>query len=177
MRSISAKVGRMSGQPWWATVMVSSGAWRCCWRTPVSMPSRLPRICTGGWMRAVFRPATASSCCSTLAKCCRKSGRTWSASWEKRWPAWYAEAVPPTSTACGQDALQSRGRGQHILPLRSRGVFGHDACGHSVAKSGGVGHKGRRHGGGRFARCRLAARGWLAGRGVGLPSLASGRGR
>ncbi len=65
------------------------------------MPSRLPGICTGRLTRAVFHPATDSSCARIWSNRRRRSGRTWSVSRENRCSAWMADAVPPTSTASG----------------------------------------------------------------------------
>ena len=102
MRRISASVGMVSAAPRCSIVVVSRGSSRISRRTPVSTPSRLPRICTGRATRAVLHPATDSSCASTSSKRRRRSARTWSASRENRWAACRAAAVPPTSTASGR---------------------------------------------------------------------------
>ncbi len=76
-------VGTVMDSPKCATTIVSSGASRITWRMPVSIPSRLPRICTGRCTRAVFQPATDSSSANTASKRLRRSVITWSASREK----------------------------------------------------------------------------------------------
>lgn len=104
----------VSGTPRWSNVVVSSGRSRISCRTPVWMPSKLPRMSTGLRTRAVRQPATSSSCWSTASNRSRRSTWTWSASGRIRCNLAAAER---TSSQSGSGSAEADMVHPEVVPL------------------------------------------------------------